>query len=62
MNADSLTWHHLGDLKGWGNEAGKLCAINSIPANVLLDPKGTIIAKNLREEELHIKLSELLRE
>ncbi len=59
---DSLTWHHVGDLKGWGNEAGKLYAINSIPANVLLDPEGKIIAKNLREEALHTKLAELLGE
>jgi len=58
--ADNLTWHHVGDLKGWGNEAGKLYAIRSIPANVLLDPEGNIIAKNLREEALHTKLAELL--
>jgi len=62
VGADSLTWHHVGDLKGWGNAAGKLYAINSIPANVLLDPEGKIIAKNLREEALHIKLAELLGE
>jgi peroxiredoxin len=60
VHADGLTWHHVSDLKYWGNEAGKLYAINSIPSNVLLDPKGIIIAKNLRGEELLSKLEELL--
>lgn len=41
---DGLIWHQVGDLKGWGNEAGKLYAINSIPSNLLLDPEGIIIA------------------
>lgn len=60
IKADGLTWHHVSDLKYWGNEAGKLYAINSIPSNVLLDPKGIIIAKNLRGEDLKSKLEELL--
>jgi peroxiredoxin len=57
---DGLTWHHVSDLKYWGNEAGKLYAVNSIPSNVLLDPKGVIIAKNLRGEDLLKKLEELM--
>ena len=60
IKTDGLTWHHMSDLKYWGNEAGKLYAINSIPSNVLLDPKGIIIAKNLRGEDLKSKLEELL--
>ena len=57
---DGLTWHHVSDLQYWGNAAGKLYGINSIPANVLLDPEGKIIAKNLRGEDLQNKLAELL--
>lgn len=62
VEADNLTWHHVSDLKYWGNAAGKLYGINSIPSNILLSPEGVIIAKNLREEELHTKLAELLGE
>ncbi|MEZ5081841.1 MAG: TlpA disulfide reductase family protein [Bacteroidales bacterium] len=62
VNDDNLMWHHVSDLKGWGNAAGKLYAVNSIPANVLIDPKGIIIAKDLRGEDLHGKLEELLVE
>jgi peroxiredoxin len=57
---DNLTWNHVSDLKGWGNEAGKLYGINSIPANVLLDKDQKIIARNLRGEDLMKKLTEVL--
>ena len=57
---DHLTWNHVSDLQGWGNAAGKLYGINSIPANVLLDKDQKIIAKNLRGEDLIKKLEELL--
>jgi peroxiredoxin len=56
---DNLTWTHVSDLKGWGNEAGKLYGVNSIPANVLLDADQKIIARNLRGEDLLKKLEEL---
>ena len=56
---DSLTWTHISDLKGWDCEGGKLYGIRSIPATVLIDPDGMIIAKNLRGEELEAKLQEL---
>ncbi len=57
---DGLTWHHVSDLQGWGNAAGALYGIRSIPASLLLDPDGVIIAKNLRGKDLTDKLAELL--
>lgn len=59
IEADSLTWHHVSDLQGWENAAGKLYGVRSIPANVLLNPSGIIIAKNLRGEDLRKKLEEI---
>lgn len=59
---DGLTWKQVGDLKGWGNEAGKLYAIRSIPSNLLLDPEGIIIAKNLQGEDLLAQLEKLFTE
>lgn len=58
---DKLTWHHVSDLQGWDNAAGKLYGINSIPANVLLDKNQKIIARNLRGDELMIKLEEVFK-
>jgi len=59
IHDDGLVWPHVSDLKGWQSAAGKLYAINSIPATVLLDRDGNIVAKNLRGDELREKLEEL---
>lgn len=61
VEKDNLTWTQVSDLKGWGNEAGKLYGITSIPANLLLDKEGKIVAKNLRGAELEAKLEELIK-
>ncbi|MBE3085952.1 MAG: AhpC/TSA family protein [Bacteroidetes bacterium] len=57
---DKLTWTHVSDLQYWSNAAAKLYAVNSIPANFLLDETGTIIARNLRGETLYNKVNEVL--
>lgn len=60
VHKDNLTWTQVSDLKFWDNEAAVLYGVKAIPTNVLLDPQGKIIAKDLRGEELAKKLSELL--
>lgn len=62
IKQDGLTWHHVSDLKGWQNDAGKTYGVRSVPHSVLLDKEGRIIAKNLRGEELERKLAEVLGE
>ncbi|MBS1232167.1 MAG: alkyl hydroperoxide reductase [Bacteroidetes bacterium] len=57
---DKLTWTHVSDLKYWGSDAAKLYAVDAIPANFLLDETGTIIARNLRGDDLRNKVSEIL--
>ncbi len=58
---DKLTWPHVSDLKGWGNEVAKQYQIFSIPQNFLIDPQGKIVAKNLRGPALEAKLASLLK-
>src|SRR5690606_6216822 len=53
-------WPHVSELKWWQSSVVEQYAIQGIPANFLLDPEGRIIARNLRGEELHEKLKELL--
>jgi len=50
----------VSDLLFWDNAVAKLYGIQAIPQNLLLDPQGKIIAKNLRGEALTKKLSEVL--
>jgi hypothetical protein len=35
--------------------------VNQIPTNFLIDPNGIVIARDLREEDLHNKLAEVLK-
>ncbi len=58
--ADNLTWTQVSDLKYWSSAAGKLYGIQSIPQNILIDPNGIIVEKNLRGKDLQDKLAELL--
>ena len=58
---DNLTWTHLSDLKYWDSEIPALYGVRGIPANVLLDPDGVIIAKNITGEDLHQKLKEVIK-
>jgi peroxiredoxin len=57
---DKLPWTQVSDLKDFNSAAAKLYNVTAIPANFLLDEKGTIIATNLRGEALHAKIKELL--
>ena len=60
INADHLTWNHVSDLQQWNNEVARMYHIQSIPGNFLIDPKGKIIARDLRGADLEKKLCELL--
>jgi peroxiredoxin len=56
---DGLTWNHVSDLKFWDNAAAKIYGIQAIPQNLLIDPSGKIIAKDLFGDDLEKKLAEL---
>ena len=58
---DKLTWYHISDLKYWSSAAVALYGFEGIPYNVLVDPQGKIIATNLRENDLEMKLGELMK-
>lgn len=58
---DSLDWTQVSDLKFWDSAPAKLYGIRSIPSNVLLDPSGKIVARNLRGEDLEKKLEEIFK-
>ena len=60
VEKDELPWTQVSDLQYWQNAAAKLYGINSIPGSVILDKEGIIIARNVRGEDLHKKLAELM--
>ena len=59
INKDGLTWNHVSDLKFWDNDAAKLYGIQAIPQNLLIDPSGKIIAKDLFGDALEKKLGDI---
>ncbi|UAY53720.1 TlpA family protein disulfide reductase [Ferruginibacter albus] len=61
IKMDNLTWTHVSDLQGWQNAVAVQFGINEIPQNILIDPTGKVIAKNLRGDKLERKLSRILQ-
>jgi thiol-disulfide isomerase/thioredoxin len=58
---DKLMWTQVSDLKYWESAVVPLYAIEGIPYNILIDPQGNIIARNLRGSGLQAKLRDLLK-
>ncbi|SDH36272.1 Peroxiredoxin [Pedobacter terrae] len=58
---DKLPWKQVCDFKASKSEVTQLYNISSIPANVLVDPKGKIVGKDLRGKALLNTLAELIK-
>jgi len=62
IHDDKLNWSHVSDLQFWDNAVAVKYGIQAIPQNLLLDPSGKIIAKNLRGEDLEKKLASIFHD
>jgi peroxiredoxin len=68
IDADSLKWPQISDLKFWQSEGAKSYLVDSIPHIILLDKDGTILVKGFPSDEtgkpveLEKKLKELMEE
>ncbi len=58
---DKLNWQHISDLKKWESIVVGTYQFEGIPFNVLIDPTGKIIAKELRGQALQDTLAAVLR-
>jgi peroxiredoxin len=58
---DDLRWVHVSNLKSWQEPIANLYNVKSIPSTFLIDEKGIIIAKDLRQEDLRTKIAEILK-
>lgn len=61
VKTDNLPWIHVSDLKGWKNDVASLYGITAVPQNILINPEGIVIAKNLRGEDLTEKLLKFIK-
>jgi peroxiredoxin len=55
----NMMWPQLSDLKGWKSLGAVAFGVTSIPANILVDPQGRIVALDLRDTNLINKLAEI---
>jgi peroxiredoxin len=60
VNADKLTWSHASDLKNFEGQTERLYHIEAIPSNFIIDPQGTIVAKNVTGPDLELFLNSTL--
>ena len=56
-----MPWPQMSDLKGWDCAGAKQYNVRSIPANVLVDQDGLIVARDLRGNDLLDKMAELMK-
>ncbi len=61
IREDQLAWNHVSNLQSWNEPIAKLYHVKSIPATFLVDQKGIIIAKDLRQDDLYQKIKEILK-
>ncbi|RYD92633.1 MAG: TlpA family protein disulfide reductase, partial [Sphingobacteriales bacterium] len=61
IKKDKLPWVQAVDNYGPVQKVKDLYGVTTIPANVLIDPTGKIVAKNIRGQELHDTLEKMLK-
>ncbi len=60
---ENFPWNYLiCDFKGWDSPLIDSFKIENIPANFLLDPKGTIIAKNIFDDDVENELNKYTKQ
>ena len=61
IKSDSLQWQHVSDLKYWDSRAVAAFDIQSLPFNLLVDPKGEVKAINLTDSLLDKTLNSFIK-
>lgn len=53
-------WYHMSDLKGWSSPAAKLFGVSAVPKTVLINPRGEVVAFDLRGAEMVTKVKRII--
>ena len=61
IEEDQINWIHTSDLLGWKAQGSLDYGVQAIPATVLIDPNGIILARDLRGEDLDNMLAEIFQ-
>lgn len=58
---ENMNWTNVSDLKALGGAVARAYNISSIPANLLIDQHGNIVASNLTGDDLENKVKQLMQ-
>lgn len=61
IRRDSITGYNVCDLKSWESPLVKKFGVRYLPSNILVDPKGKIIARDIKEEDLNSELKKYIK-
>lgn len=53
-------WIHISDLKGWNSKQVQLFNVKGVPYTILVNPKGQIVAFELRGEQMFKKVKDIM--
>jgi hypothetical protein len=62
IKEDALPWKQVSELNGFMNKAARLYDVVAVPQNMLIDPSGKIVVKNLRGKDLQKALENIFSE
>ena len=62
IEKNDLNWGHVSSLKGWDCPVAKLYNVSGVPAMLLIDKEGKIVATKLRGDLLMEKVAEQFEE
>ncbi len=57
---DKIVWPQISNLKGWSDPIAQLYNVEQIPTTFLIDANGKFIERDLRGDELKVKIQQLL--
>ena len=60
IQADSITWHQMSDLRGWNSVAADKYRLIGIPQIYVLDENNKIIAEGVRGKEIEEAVAKIL--
>ena len=61
VNRDSISWPVVCDGRMWNTPLLGTFGLADIPSNIVVDQKGTVIARNLTEQELEERIKKILK-
>lgn len=61
IKQDTLSWEQVCNTTGWNSETAKQYAVRKLPTHILVSPTGKIIARDIPNDSLNLKIETVLK-